>query len=288
MQRTNDTKEDPMMTIQRIGIARQITVGNAIADALAADRPSPILSGTRARCEEVVSATAVLRVFAGYKAVDVYTATSKILIGLEENLAAQERSLRDGVVPMGEAQHQALARVSLVRSRVFPQGVGLARLPMDMQWPRLVAIRSAVQEPPVAAAIDAMSLRPHVDHALAHIEVYGRVIGQQTGGAGAGKEQACEAWTEAFRLLAAQVLLDYQKDAAMQKELLGPYQVQLANQRAAARASRSRKSASAPATGSATATGAAPAPAPATGAATATGAAPAPAPATGAATATGA
>src|SRR5262245_10367814 len=67
------------------------------------------------------------------------------------------------------------------------------------------------------------------------------MLGQQGGRPTAGEGQANTAWNEAFKRLAAQVLVDYPADAAIQDELLGAYHTQLAQQRAMARAARKRQ-----------------------------------------------
>jgi hypothetical protein len=133
------------------------------------------------------------------------------------------------------------ARIRQVRARLFPEGTEFTRGSMDAQWSGLVALRGRMQDPEVASAIDALGMRPIADHVLGHIELYGRMLGQQGGKPTAGEEQANTAWNEAFRLLAAQVLVDYPADAAIQDELLGAYHAQLAQQRAITRAAKKRQ-----------------------------------------------
>ena len=96
-----------------------------------------------------------------------------------------------------------------------------------LEWAALRDVRAALQTPEVAAAIDAQGFRLAADHLLAHVALYGRVIGNEAGAAGTAEERASAAWHEAFRLFAAQVMIDYDKDVAMQRELLGAYEVQL-------------------------------------------------------------
>ncbi|MCC6559170.1 MAG: hypothetical protein IT372_40105 [Polyangiaceae bacterium] len=263
------------MFVPRLDTDRQIVVGNHIKLALAADRPTPLTPAVRARGDVVIASTIAVSLFAKLRPVDVDRATDKVVIGLERTLTyAGDWMLHDGAVPHGEAQHLMVARIRQLRTHLFPQGTGFTQGTMDLKWSHLVNLRSGMQEPAIAAAIDALGLRPYADHVLAHIDLYGRMLGQQGGKASAGEAQANAAWNEAFRVFAAQVVADYHADAAIQEELLGGYQAQLEQKRAVARAERNRRArgpAAQPAPAPAPA-GSAPAPAPA-------GSAPAPAPA---------
>jgi len=231
-----------MLELPRLEVARQRNVGNAVADALAAQRPIPIVPSTRTRGEAVVAATEALSAFAGPSPGQVDRATDTVLTAFDRARAEEERALRDSVVPLGPAQRDALSRIRLIRTRVLPQGTDFIRRRMDLEWPVLCEVRKAFQEPDVAAAVDAQGLRAAVDHVLAHINLYGRVIGHEAGPAGSAEERLSAAWHEGFKRFAAQVTLDYESDPVTQKELLGAYEVQLDEQRAAARAAaRARK-----------------------------------------------
>ena len=172
-------------------------------------------------------------------------ATDAVVPAFENGLEKREQSLRDAVVPLGDAQRQTLGHLRLLRTRLFPKGTDYIRLTMDLQWRHLDELRSRMGEPEVSAAIDALGLRSEADHVLAHIDRYERVLGQDSGPAGRATALASQAWHEAFRLFAAQVMVDYAAQPEMQRELLGPYEAQLAQQRAAAKARRSRAAAAA-------------------------------------------
>jgi hypothetical protein len=225
-----------MLSITPLTTKRQVIVGNAVGDSLAADRPASLSPSTRARGEAVVTATLSVRLFAGVRPAQVDRATCTVVVGFHRTLEGQERSLRKSVIPHNEAQRIAADRAQRVRAHLFPQGLQFLRRTMDLEWSDLVSLRARMQEPEIAEAIDGLGLRPMADHVLAHIELYGRVVGKDASKAGAGEAKANAAWTEAFRLFSAQVLIDYEHDGAMQDELLGPYEAQLAQQRAMARA----------------------------------------------------
>ncbi len=225
-----------MIRFARLDIDRQRIVGNSVGVALAVNRPVPLLQGTVARGQAVVAATAGLQLFAGVSASRVNQCTKSVVVALEHTFEEMERGLRDTVVPMGEPQQRGLALVRFLRGKLFPEGTRFIRRSMDLQWSELVVLRTAMQEPEVSEAIDELGLRRFVDHLLAHIELYGRMVGQEGKAAGAGEEEASAAWTEAFQRFAAQVMLDYEESTAMQSELLGAYDTQLGQQRAAARA----------------------------------------------------
>lgn len=229
-----------MLAAPRLDIQRQEIVGNAVAGALAAARPVPLAAATRARGEAVVDATLELRIFADLLPVKVDRRTDSLVATFEHLVEAHERALCDDVVPLGPGPMETLARARFVRARVFPQGTGFIRLSMDLQWSELVGVRARMQEAEVAAAIDGLGLRSAADHLLAHVELYGRMVGQEGSKARAGQEKACAAWTRTFRRFMAQVLLDYENDAAMVQELLGPYEAQLAQQRAVLRAKKAK------------------------------------------------
>ncbi len=229
-----------MLTAPRLDILRQEIVGNAIAKSLAAARPVPLTAATRARGEAVVEATVELRIFTNHLPVKVDRRTDSLVATFEHLVEAHERALCDDVVPLSPEQRESHGRARLVRTRVFPQGTGFIRLSMDLQWSELVGLRARMQEPEVVAALDGLGLRSAADHLLAHIDLYGRMVGQEGSKARAGQERACAAWTGAFRRLMAQALLDYENDTAMLKELLGPYEAQLAQQRAVMRAKKAK------------------------------------------------
>jgi hypothetical protein len=154
--------------------------------------------------------------------------------------SAGEWVLHDAVLPQNEVQQLMAARIRQVHARLFAKGTEFLRGSMDAQWSGLVSLRGRMQEPEIAAAIDALGMRPLADHVLAHIDLYGRMLGQQGGNPRAGEEQANATWNEAFKVFAAQVLVDYEADAAIQDELLGAYHAQLAQQRALARIAKRR------------------------------------------------
>lgn len=230
-----------MFQMSRLEVPRQIVVGTSLAKSLAATRSIPLVNTTLARGEAVVAATAALRLFADLTPVQVKRATASVATALDRICEDKQRALRDSVVPMGDAQRDTLAHVRLVHASVFPQGTDFIRRSMDLQWSELVSVRARVEEPAVAVSIDALGMRPLFDHFLAHVELYGRILGHDADSAGAGEEQASAAWTEAFTLFGAQVLVDYEKDPAIRQELLGPCEAQLEQQRAVVRAAIRRR-----------------------------------------------
>lgn len=240
-----------MFELPRLDVDRQLNVGNAITAVLPAPRPTPLMPTTLARGEAVVAATQALRAFSGPSPGQVDRATDTVITAFDRARADDERALLDSVVPLGPAQREALSRIRLIRTRVFPNGTDFIRRRMDLEWRALCDVQKALLEPEVAAAVDAQGLRPAVVHLLAHIELYGRVIGQEAGPAGKAEERLSAAWHEAFKMFAAQVTLDYDKSPEIQKELLGAYEVQLDEQRSAARAAaRARQAKSDEAPGS--------------------------------------
>jgi len=227
-----------VLTVTKLDIQRQTIVGNALGNSLAAVRPVPLAAATRTRGEAVVAATEELRLFADLNPAKVDRPTDTVAIEFDRLVEGHERVLRDDVVPLGPAQLEALSQARLVRTRVFPQGTAFTHRSMDLQWSELVGVRARMQQPDVAAAIDGLGLRAAADHLLAHIELYGRIVGSDANKARAGQEKASAAWNETFRLFVAQVLLDYENDPAMKQELLGTFEAQLAQQRAALRAKK--------------------------------------------------
>lgn len=244
-----------MLEPVRLELNRQLVVSNAVSESLAADRPVPILATTRARAEALLAAADQVRLFTGHTAKQVDHATDSVVVHFEKALEHHAGILRASVVPLRAAQSDTLRRLHLVRARLFPQGTGYIRQTMDLQFPALILLRDRMAEPEIAAAIDALGLRGAADHVLAHIALYARFVGRDVGSSTAGAEDAGAAWTAAFQLFAAQVLLDYQHDEAMRRELLGPYEAQVELQRAGYREEhRARKAAAAAAAAAATAT----------------------------------
>jgi len=231
-----------MIEIARLDSDRQVNVGNALGLILAAPRPTPLHQTTQNRIDAVIAATLGLAAARNVTPKQVDLTTDTMITSFDHTLEGTEQMLRDSVVPLGDAQREALGHIRTLRARLFPQGTGYIRKPMDLQWVHLSELRARIGEPAIAAAVDALGLRPMVDHLLAHIDLYGRALGQDVGAAGHAREAASAAWQEAFRRLAAQVIVDYEADEATQRELMAPYLTQLEQQRAAARASaRARK-----------------------------------------------
>jgi len=239
------------MFIKRLKTQGQVVVGNNVKLALEAERPTPLTDSTRAHGQMVIVATLAVSLFANLSAAKVDRATDRVVVGFDHMLVrAGEWVLHDGVLPQGDVQRVMAAQIRKVRTRLFAEGTEFTRGSMDVQWSGLLVLRTRMQEPDVAATLDELGLRPYADHVLGHIDLYGRMIGQQGGKSSAGEEQANAAWTEAFTLFAAQVLVDYQSNTAIRDELLGPYHTQVAQQRAVARATRRRLAAEAEAGGS--------------------------------------
>jgi hypothetical protein len=222
---------------------RKLIVGNALAGSLAADRPTPLTDATRVRAEAVVAATDGLRLFVKHRPLTVDRATDAVINGCDRTLGAKEQSLRDTVVPLGDAQRDELSRVRRLRIHLFPEGTGFTQNSMDLEWAVLGEVRARAEEPQAAADIEALGMRTQMDHLFAHIDLYGRMLGLDADKARAGEEKASAAWAAAFQLFLAQVLVDYDADPVMRAELLGPYEAQLAQQRAAARAKRAAQGA---------------------------------------------
>lgn len=232
-----------MLDVTRLDGERQLTVGAALREAITKPRNPALLAGTLSRAEVVLALTSELRAVIGAPPGIVDRATDTVVTAFDHAIADQMRALIGDVVPLGEAQQQAASRLALIRTRVFVRGTGFIRRPMDLEWAALTEVREAMQDPEVAAAIDAQGLRPVADHLLAHIARYAQALGDEAGSAGSAVEKASEAWHQAFKRLAAQVMLDYDGDPATQRELLGAYETQLEEQRAAQRSARARRSA---------------------------------------------
>lgn len=245
------------MTITpRLDIERQSIVTNAVEVTLEAPRATPLLPATRARGEALVAAGVALRLFTALTAQRVDQATDTVIVAFRSVLEDQARALRDSVVVLAGPQREAVGRLGMLRTRLFPNGTGFIRWTMDLQWSQLLVLRSAMEDPEVAAAIDAQGLRALADHLLAHIALYGRMLGHDADTARAGQEEASAAWSEAMTMFAAQVLIDYEKDEEMRTELLGAYKAQLEQQRAGYRAAARARRASAKARGKGAAAGA--------------------------------
>lgn len=230
-----------MLDLARLAIDRQISAGNALAPILAEPRQTPLQPTTVTRGEAVIAATLALVTARDTTPKAIDNATDSVTVAFRDGLVARERSLRDSAVRLGPAQLATLGHLRAVLTRLFSAGTDYIRLPMEMQNRHLTELKTRMNEPAVSAAIDALGLRSEADHVIAHIDRYGQVLGQDAGAAGRAAELASDAWHEAFRLFAAQVMIDYNEQPAMQQELLGPYEAQLEPQRALNKA-KARKS----------------------------------------------
>ncbi|AKT37933.1 hypothetical protein [Chondromyces crocatus] len=224
-----------MFTTSTLDNPRKLVVGNAVSNALNVNRPNPLLSSTQLRAEALVDASERLRFFIGISPQRVDQATDTVVTSFRAHLEKGEQVLKDSVVPLGAPQREALGRFRMLRTRLFPKGTAYIRASMDLQWGELVALRGALHEPEVVDAIAVQGMQDLSAHLLEHIALYGRMLGKEAGSARAGVEEASGVWNEAMRLFTAQVVLDYEKDAAIQQELLGTYHAQLEQQRASYR-----------------------------------------------------
>ncbi|EYF08562.1 hypothetical protein [Chondromyces apiculatus] len=234
-----------MLDTAHLEVDRQINVGNALGPILAALRPTPLQSTTVTRGDAVIAATLALLNARGTPPKLVDQATDSVVTAFDRTLDTREQMLRDTLVPLGPQQLEALGRLRFLRARLFPTGTTFIRLPMELEWRHLTELKTHLEDDEVVAAIEALGLQPEVEHVSAHLERYGRALGQDGGGAGRATELASTAWHEAFRRFAAQVLADYGDDLATQRELLGPYEAQLVQQRVLARAQRRARAAEA-------------------------------------------
>ena len=122
-----------MLDKARLDTDRQANVSNAVAAGLAAERTIPLLPGTVARGDALLAAMRDLSVFAGFGPGQVDRATDSVVTAFERAREEDEGALLDSVVPLGAAQLEALARVRLIRTQVFPQGTGFIRRRMDLE-----------------------------------------------------------------------------------------------------------------------------------------------------------
>ncbi|AKT38797.1 hypothetical protein [Chondromyces crocatus] len=232
-----------MLNTTRLEVDRQINVGNALGPILAAPRATPLQGATRTRGDAVIASTLALLNVRDVPPRAADQATDTVVTAFHRMLEAREEMLLDTLVPLGPAQREVLGQVRLLRTRLFPKGTSFIRLPMEMELKHLTDLRQRLGEPEVDAAVTALGLEAEVLHLVTHVERYGRSLGQDAGGAGRATELASVAWHEAFVRFAAQVVVDYEGNTAMQRELLGPYEGQRLQQRAAARAARRARAA---------------------------------------------
>ena len=235
-----------VLDVSRLPSERQLSVSNALKEAITKPRTPPLQDTTLSRAQAVLATTSELRVHVSAPPGQVDRATGTVVSAFGRAVAEQERALLDSVVPLDEEQQMAASRLQLIRTRVFRRGTQFIRRTMDLEWPALCEVREAVEDPTVMDAIEGQGLRPVVDHLLRHIALYAQALGHEAGAAGSAVEKASHAWHEAFKRLAAQVLLDYEHDEATRRELLGPYEAQLDEQRAVERAARAKRNASQP------------------------------------------
>lgn len=245
-----------------LDLFRQVAIGNAIADTLAEVRPVPIVPTTQARAEAVVEASATLQFFNERSSGKVDHATDTVVTTLRQVLETCARGFRSDVVPLQSAQRDYLDRCVFLQGQLYPKGTDYVLGSMNEQWPEMVTLRTTMLRPDVAAAIDAVGLRPMADHVLAHIGIYGRMLGKEAGAAGGGLEEATGTWNRSMKLYIAQVEIDYESDPVMRRELLGAYEKQVELQRAGYRAKKAQAGEPAPPPPPAPAPAPEPAPAP--------------------------
>ena len=225
-----------MIAFNNINTKRKTVVSDAVGKMVAAPRTTPLTPTTVASAEAVVAAAEPLHLYVTLSDKKVNTSTTTVVAGFASSISSLRHMLRSDVASLGQPQHETFKHLKLLQERLFPSGTNFLRASMNVKWGSLLALRTAMQEPACSQAIDACGLRVCADHVFTQIEVYGRMLGPDAKAAGGGEEAAAEAWVEAYTRFAVQVMHDYPGNKALQRELLGPYDVQLEQQRAADRA----------------------------------------------------
>jgi hypothetical protein len=228
--------------LHQLPVERQRNVGRALALTLDRERATSLTERTLQAGREVVAVTDRLQNPPSVPAILVDVSTDMVFTASHRLLRAWVRAFAGEMIALERPQQELLDAARFLIDRWYPNGVGFLREQMSIQWDSLQPIAGSFDDPQVSAAVQKLSMGPLVDHMRKHVELYGQTVGLGEGNPkpGAARTETRDHWQEAMKDFAIAVLADYSKDQATRTELLGVYEQQLAEHRAALAAARKK------------------------------------------------
>jgi hypothetical protein len=228
--------------LHRLPVERQRNVGRALAVALDRARATPLTERTLQAGREVVAVSNRLQDPPNVPAILVDVSTDVVFTAAHRLLRAWTRAFAGELIALERPQQELLDAARFLTDKWFPNGVEFLRAQMSIQWDSLQPIAASFDEPEVSAAVEKLSMRPLVDHMRKHVDLYGQTVGLGEGKPkpGSARTETRDHWQEAMKDFAIAVLADYGKDPSTRTELLGVYEQQLAEHRAALAAARKK------------------------------------------------
>ncbi len=229
-----------MLGLSRIPIERQRNVGAALADIFKSK--TPYKADVVSRAKEVIAATSALAETGGPSMFAVDRATDSVVTAIYRMLDAWEKGLTDAVLPLTAEQQAALAAVDVLQTAWFSNGIDFIHEVVGLQHDALAAIRKTFAEQPIKQAVQTLGLGPMVERLSSHTALYSKTLGLSADSeAEASGSSAGQAWHDAYVLFTATVMTAYADDAEARKVLLGSYEKQLQEHRAAMQKERRRR-----------------------------------------------
>lgn len=229
-----------MLALPRLPIERQRNVGRALADVFN-DEVSykPEVVG---RAKTVIAATEGLEDPGGHSMFSVDRATDSVITAIYRALDAWTKGLTDAVLPLEPEQQAALAAAEVLDSAWFPDGIEFVHEVVGLQHDALAGIQKTLAKKEIKDAVETLGLGPMVAHLSRHTALYAKTLGLTAEGeAGAPESGPSQTWHDAYMLFAASVVTSYSDDAETRKVLLGSYESQLREHRAAMRKERRKR-----------------------------------------------
>ena len=229
-----------MLVLQRLPVERQRNVGAALADIFKGK--TSYHADVVLRAKAVIAATATLAVPESPSMFTIDRATDSVVTAIHRILAAWHKGLTDAVVPLNAEQEAALAAAEILDEAWFANGIGFIHELVGLQCDALLAIQKTLREPEIQKAIKTLGLGPLVEHMESHTALYAKALGLTADSEVKAPEGGeSQAWHDAFVRYAASVLVHYPDDAEAQRALLGSYEKQLQEHRAALQRERRRQ-----------------------------------------------
>jgi hypothetical protein len=190
----------------------------------------------------VIAATAPLAAPGGPSMFTIDRATDGVVTAIHRIQEAWERGLTDAVIPLDAEQQAALAAVNLLNEAWFANGIGFIHDAVGLQCDALLAIEKTLSDPEISKAIKTLGHGPLVHHLSSHTALYAKTLGLTADGEASTSEQsASQTWHDAYVLFAASVMVHHANDPEARASLLGSYEKQLQEHRAAAQKERRRQ-----------------------------------------------